>query len=806
MKTSAITTYLILFLLMGGFALAQTRTISGTVYDAKTGEPLAFANIRAAGTMMGTSASLEGRFELKLPAGEYKLIASFIGYVSDTLALPAHKSIAGADFRLRVYDITMPEVTVLPSEDPAIAIIKRSIEFKHKRNSELQSYQYEAYTKGIIRTKKGLGGSQQGIEAEAGSSDSAKPLMINAIIENKSIGYYQEPGKRKEIILARKQTANLPSLVNSFTGGLLTQQTFYEDNMELFDQPIPSPIADNALNYYYFALQDTLIYDGKPVFKIFFMPQDNADPGLIGNVYIADSSFALVKVETDLNAKARFGGLIDTVQVFQQFLLYGDKYSMPVDYRVYLSGNPFGMLRFNAELNTILYDYTINHTISEDVFSKAIITVKPDADKKDSLYWNSVVSIPSTKEEEIAYHRIDSVESAPRSFWDDFSFLDERIRFSDNASITGLLGLYDFNKVEGHRINMGTYFYRLDDYRFSASAEAGYGFSDKRVKNKISARYLLGDYRTYSISASEFNEVNILFGDADKYNKLTSTLLSLIAKQDFRDYYYSHGFKIGATAEVFPVLRAKASFTNRTDRSAVNHSDFSFFHKDRKYDPNAPIYDTKLNLLQLELELDLRDYIEDGYFRRRINNTAFPLISAGVIKSDKDIMHSGMDFASYYGSISGGFGTFKSADLSYKISGTYSDDGMPVQMMQAVPGNLKGLGKNNTFRTVKLGEFFGDQTLFVNVEHDFKDELFRFIPGVKSLNLQFSAYTNLAWADISDKSERYLTVESKTLRSPLIEVGFGLGHYLVPVQFDFTWRITHKGEKNFAVTVNSFIF
>jgi hypothetical protein len=398
------------------------------------------------------------------------------------------------------------------------------------------------------------------------------------------------------------------------------------------------------------------------------------------------------------------------------------------------------------------------------------------------------------------------VESAPRSFWDDFSFLDERIRLSDNASITGLLGLYDFNKVEGHRINMGTYFYRLDDYRFSASAEAGYGFSDKRVKNKISARYLLGEYRTYSISASEFNDVNILFGDADNYNKLTSTLLSLIAKQDFRDYYYSHGFTLGASAEVFPVLRAKASFTNRTDRSTINHSDFSFFNKDRKYDPNSPIYDTKLNLLQLELELDLRDYIEDGYFRRRINNTAFPTISAGVMKSDKDIMGSNMDFASYFGSISGDFGTFKSAEFSYRISGTYSDDGMPVQMMQAVPGNLKGLGKSKTFRTVKLGEFFGDQTLFVNVEHDFRDELFRYIPGIKNLNLQFSAFTNFAWADISDKSARYLTIEAQTLRSPLIEAGFGLGHYLVPVQFDFTWRITHKGEKNFAVTVNSFIF
>ncbi|HEX3072673.1 MAG TPA: hypothetical protein VHP30_03580, partial [Ignavibacteriales bacterium] len=80
------------------------------------------------------------------------------------------------------------------------------------------------------------------------------------------------------------------------------------------------------------------------------------------------------------------------------------------------------------------------------------------------------------------------------------------------------------------------------------------------------------------------------------------------------------------------------------------------------------------------------------------------------------------------------------------------------------------------------------------------------IPLLKDINLQFGAYANFAWTDISDRSKRILTVENEPLRSPLIETGFSLGHYLVPLQVEFTWRLTHKSDRNFAITVNSFIF
>jgi len=57
-------------------------TITGTVIDAKTGEPLAGANIQFNDLVIGTSTDAEGDFELTaaLESGEYTLNITFIGF------------------------------------------------------------------------------------------------------------------------------------------------------------------------------------------------------------------------------------------------------------------------------------------------------------------------------------------------------------------------------------------------------------------------------------------------------------------------------------------------------------------------------------------------------------------------------------------------------------------------------------------------------------------------------------------------------------------------------------------------------
>src|SRR5690606_8426911 len=114
---------------------------------------------------------------------------------------------------------------------------------------------------------------------------------------------------------------------------------------------------------------------------------------------------------------------------------------------------------------------------------------------------------------------------------------------TEHFSVNAPLAFYHFNRVEGHALDLGLYLAGAFEQRLNSSLLVSYGFGDKKLKTDFSASYLFGKYRTYSLSLNLFNRTNILFGTSENYNELTATLLSLISKYEFRNYYYSKGFE-----------------------------------------------------------------------------------------------------------------------------------------------------------------------------------------------------------------------------------------------------------------------
>ncbi len=80
--------FVLLGLALVQFTWAQ-RTISGTITDASSGEPLIGANILAVGTSSGTVTDLDGSFTLDVPSGVTQLAISYTGYTSQTVDLGA---------------------------------------------------------------------------------------------------------------------------------------------------------------------------------------------------------------------------------------------------------------------------------------------------------------------------------------------------------------------------------------------------------------------------------------------------------------------------------------------------------------------------------------------------------------------------------------------------------------------------------------------------------------------------------------------------------------------------------------------
>ena len=65
----------------------QQVTVKGTVTDAITGEALSGVNIVVPGTTIGTMSDASGNYSLAVPGSMSKLQFSFIGYVTQDVAL-----------------------------------------------------------------------------------------------------------------------------------------------------------------------------------------------------------------------------------------------------------------------------------------------------------------------------------------------------------------------------------------------------------------------------------------------------------------------------------------------------------------------------------------------------------------------------------------------------------------------------------------------------------------------------------------------------------------------------------------------
>ena len=73
---------LFLLLFIAFQAIAQERTVTGTVTDKQDGLPLPGVSVKVKGTSVGTSTGGDGRYSLRVPSGSTTLTLTYIGYTT----------------------------------------------------------------------------------------------------------------------------------------------------------------------------------------------------------------------------------------------------------------------------------------------------------------------------------------------------------------------------------------------------------------------------------------------------------------------------------------------------------------------------------------------------------------------------------------------------------------------------------------------------------------------------------------------------------------------------------------------------
>ena len=74
-------------------ASAQSRTVTGVVTDASSGDPLPFVNVVIQGTTRGAATDIDGNYSIEVPGPEAVLVYRFLGYVEQAITVGSQTTI-----------------------------------------------------------------------------------------------------------------------------------------------------------------------------------------------------------------------------------------------------------------------------------------------------------------------------------------------------------------------------------------------------------------------------------------------------------------------------------------------------------------------------------------------------------------------------------------------------------------------------------------------------------------------------------------------------------------------------------------
>lgn len=761
---------------------AARFVIEGQVFDSSRATPIPQATIRVLGTGISTLANDDGRFRLVLVDGNYRIKVTHVAFFSDSIQMVGKDTTLSARFSLTPAPIQLRGITVGPRQyDPAQEIIRQAIKRKKDILSRLRDYTCEAYSRVNVHDNT--------------KSDSALFL----ITETKTTCFWQQPDKYKEIITARRQSANLKARDNLFSIGQVLN--FNRNRIELGRYSIVSPTAIDALDHYNYYLLDTIVIDGRPVFVLDMEPKSKVTPLFVGQVQIADSSFDVVAVDVGFNEAVDFNILKNPRYVQRHAPLAPDIW-MPVEIR--FTGDvklkiPFPGIPKDMSFAQLasLSDYTFDQGIPKGTFDEYIMEVAPTADKKDSLVWMSKHVIPLSDLETTAYHRIDSVERLPKPILKQAAVI---IPVALLATTFGADDYLRFNRVEGAYLGAAL---RPKFGTLSATVSGGYAFSAERWQGSIGLSYPSSGGGT-RLGLKVYDQIvrrPALITTAE----VSPTFEALWFKFDGLDYYRERGGTIWA--EIKPINRARlrVGIKSVEQLSQPVNTDFSIFRSDRTPRDNPVIADGNMRSVYAVITYDSRKRIKTGRSDQYDFAASYLRTTVRADWSTPDFLTSDYRFGKYEGILEIRFrGPFPGL-TRVRATGGITTGRPPVQSWFVVDHGTGGLFDRRGYVTLDENNFVGSSAASLAVDHSFGRRAFALtrIPLVEKLPFSLSIRAGAFWTDAKRINKTYYP-GLRVARIAYTEAGFALGNltpFLAPFNLElwFNWQLSAYDTERFSL-------
>lgn len=597
------------------FSTLASAQIVGTITDTKN-EPLPFVNILIENTYKGTTSNDDGYYELNITEpNTYTVIYSFIGYKTVKKTVVIDQFPYKIDVALQEESVSLGEVVVNSEENPAIAIMQQAIAKRKENLEKINSFKADFYSRGLIKIKdapeKILG---EEVGDLGGGLDSTRSGIIY-LSETISKIQFLKPDKLKEKITASKVSGDDNGF--SFNTALDVDYNFYNNTVK-FGNEIISPIANNAFSYYRYKLEG-VFYDerGNLINKINVIPKRENDPVFAGIIYIVEDQWTIYGLELDITGVQARIPVVDIITLKQSFS-YSENdnlwavISQSIDFKYKFLG-----IKGDGRFTAVYSNYEFNTGLTKKDFSREIVAFEPEANKKDSLFWNKIRPVPLTTEERTDYVKKDSIQIVRESK----PYLDSIDAVKNKFKLGSILGYtyqnshkdyrlgynipmaLQFNTVQGYTAKANLFYTKnYDDFKrfFSASGTLEYGFSDKRLRATGALTYKFNNTSRAFLSLSGGVSTQ-QFNAANPITPLINSVSSLFFEDNYMKLYDRSFIQLNYSEELFNGFRVYTGLNYERRKALFNTTDQVFYNdKDDAYTSNNPLDETAYGVAPFE--------------------------------------------------------------------------------------------------------------------------------------------------------------------------------------------------------------
>lgn len=819
--------------------LSQPLTkVRGRVLDAKTSQPLPFANITIVGTRFGTQADINGNFSIETRERNIKLQATMVGYLPDVKPVPAGVEIT-VNFRLRSQANELKEAVVKGKKEryrnkdnPAVELIRRVIANKDQNRKEgFDFYQYEKYEKlqmdlsnvsEKFRNKRSLRKFDFIFNYLDTSEVSGKvnlPLYLKESLAD--VYYRKEPKKLREYVKGEKMTGLGGYIDNngiaSYLDVLYQEINIYDNNIGILGTEYAGPVNPLAPNLYKFVLLDTLKFHNTKCVRLGFAPRNQTDMLFLGDMLIAlDSTYAIRQVQMGFSKEVNIN-FVNDLRITQEFDPVEQKQQMLshdeliIEFNLLKQDNRMGLY---GRRSVSYQKYQLNQPIEEKYFEGiAKVTKLPTATKQDESYWLNARHEALSDKEKGIYQMVDSVQNIPafRRVMNVATLLLSGWKPGSFFEIGPVNSFYSFNPIEGFRPRFGGRTAVAWNPRFVAEVYGAYGFKDQRFKYFAALNYSFTERSVYEypvkrLRATAVNEVKIpgqelQFVNEDNFllsfkrgvnNKMTynQSLALEYLNESASGFNFSFTFKYlkqspgGAFRFEMPKPDGSMSY-----EPSITSSEFITYIR---YSPNEKFYQG-------------RDY------RIPIVNE-YPVIELQHVLGLKGVFGSQYGYHNLRGKLYKRFFLPPLGNLDLYLEGGKVFGTLPYPLLTIHRANQSYSYQPEAYNLMNFMEFVSDYYASISIEHNFNGLLFNRIPLLRKLDWREEVVFKAMWGGLSQANMPTTTngllrfpvdtdgnpVTFTLDQRPYIEAGVGIANVFKLFRVYLVKRLTYLEKPNVA--------